>query len=369
MSSTDAFETVTVGAWTLPQRFVMAPLTRNRAGAGMVPGDLAVEYYGQRASAGLVVSEGTQPSAVGQGYLNTPGLHTDEQQAGWARVAEAVHAGGGRIVVQLMHAGRIAHPDNKGGLESVAPSAIAAPGEMFTAGGPKPHPVPRALETDELPGVVEEFVQAARRAVAAGLDGVEVHSANGYLLHQFLSPASNTRTDGYGGSPESRARLTVEVTRAVAAAIGADRVGIRISPSHDIQGVLETDAEDARATYEALVDGIADLGLAYLSILADVRDDTKASLVRDLGKRFGGPVMLNSGFEDVTTLREVEDLLASDLADLVAVGRPFLANPDLARRWREGIALNEPNPETFYGGGAEGYTDYPFADQAPSGTA
>lgn len=362
MSTTDAFETVTVGAWTLPQRFVMAPLTRNRAGEGMVPSDLAVEYYGQRASAGLIISEGTQPSAVGQGYLSTPGLHTDAQQAGWARVADAVHAGGGRIVVQLMHAGRIAHPDNKNGLESVAPSAIAAPGEMFTADGPQAHPAPRALETDEIPGVVEEFVQAARRAVAAGLDGVEVHSANGYLLHQFLAPSSNTRDDAYGGSPENRARLAVEVTRAVAAAIGAERVGIRISPSHDIQGVLETDADDTRATYRALVEGIADLDLAYLSVLADVRDETKASLVRDLGKLFGGPVVLNTGFDQVTTLRTVEDMLASDLGDLVAVGRPFLANPDLVRRWREGLPLNEPNPDTFYGGGAEGYTDYPFAD-------
>jgi len=352
-----AFENAQVGPWTLPQRFVMAPLTRNRAGEGGVPTDLNVEYYRQRASAGLIITEGTQPSAVGQGYLDTPGIHSDEQVAGWSRVSEAVHAEGGRIFIQLMHAGRIAHPDNKNGLESVAPSAIAAPGKMVTANGQVDHPTPRALETDEVPGIVADFVHAARQAVAAGADGVEIHSANGYLLHQFLAPSSNTRTDGYGGSPENRARLTVEVTRAVAEAIGAERVGIRISPAHNIQGVLEEDAADVRATYDALVGGIADLGLAYLSILADPKSD----LLRDLRQRFGGPVIINTGFGDVTTLDSVEGLLERDLGDLVAVGRPFLANPDLPKRWREGIELNEPNPDTCYGGGSEGYTDYPAA--------
>jgi len=352
-----AFENAQVGPWTLPQRFVMAPLTRNRAGEGGVPTDLNVEYYRQRASAGLIITEGTQPSAVGQGYLDTPGIHSDEQVVGWRKVTEAVHGEGGRIFIQLMHVGRIAHPDNKNGLESVAPSAIAAPGKMVTAHGQADHPTPRALETDEVPGIVEEFVHAARQAVAAGADGVEVHSANGYLLHQFLAPSSNTRTDAYGGSPENRARLAVEVTRAVAEAIGAERVGIRISPAHNIQGVLEEDTADVRATYDALVDGIADLGLAYLSILADPASD----LLRDLRERFDGPVIINSGFGEVTTLDSVEGLLERDLGDLVAVGRPFLANPDLPRRWREGLELNEPNPATFYGGGAEGYTDYPAA--------
>jgi len=352
-----AFENAQVGPWTLPQRFVMAPLTRNRAGEGGVPTDLNVEYYRQRASAGLIITEGTQPSAVGQGYLDTPGIHSDEQVAGWAKVSEAVHAAGGRIFIQLMHAGRIAHPDNKKGLESVAPSAIAAPGKMVTANGQVDHPTPRALETDEVPGIVAEFVHAARQAVAAGADGVEVHSANGYLLHQFLAPSSNTRTDEYGGSPENRARLAIEVTRAVAEAIGAERVGIRISPAHNIQGVLEEDQADVRATYDALVGGIADLGLAYLSILAEPGSD----LLRDLRERFGGPVIINSGFGEVTTLDAVEGLLKRELGDLVAVGRPFLANPDLPRRWREGLELNEPNPDTFYGGGAEGYTDYPAA--------
>ena len=352
----DLFDPLHVKSWELPHRVVMAPLTRNRAGAGMVPGDLAVEYYAQRASAALIVTEGTQPSAVGQGYLDTPGIHTPEQVAGWRRVADAVHAKGGRIVVQLMHAGRIAHPDNKQGLETVAPSAIAAPDTMFTAEGMKPYPVPRALTLEEIPGVVEEFAHAARCAVEAGLDGVEIHAANGYLLHQFLAPGSNQRTDEYGGSPANRARFAIEVTRAVADAIGAERVGIRISPAHNIQGATEEDPEDVEATYTTLVDEIAPLGLAYLSALAD----PSLELSQRLRKDFGGVFIANDGFGSVTSRESAQAVLDDDLADAVAVGRLFLANPDLPARWRSGAALNEPNPDTFYGGGAEGYVDYPF---------
>jgi N-ethylmaleimide reductase len=355
-----AFQPVQVGRWSLPQSFVMAPLTRNRAGAGMAPTELHAEYYGQRSGAGLIISEGTQPSAVGQGYLNTPGIHSADQVDGWRKVADSVHAGGGHVVIQLMHVGRIAHPDNKEGLESVAPSAIAAPGTMVTATGEREMVLPRSLATDELPGIVAEFVDASRRAMQAGVDGVEIHAANGYLLHQFLAPSSNTRTDAYGGSPEARARLVIEVTRAVGEAIGPDRVGIRISPSHNIQGAVEDDPVETKATYDALVEGIADLGLAYLSILADPRSD----LVADLRKRFAGPVMVNSGFSDVTSLASVERILEEDLADLVVVGRLYLANPDLAERWRTGAELNEPDPNTFYGGGAEGYIDYPTLSSA-----
>ncbi|MEO5609854.1 MAG: alkene reductase [Ornithinibacter sp.] len=352
-----AFESITIGRHTLPQRFVMAPLTRNRSGDDGVPKELNATYYGQRAGAGLIISEGTQPSAVGQGYLGTPGIHNDEQVAGWAKVADAVHARDGRLFIQLMHVGRIAHPDNKHGLETVSPSAIAAPGMMVTAQGEKQHVTPRALELDEIAGVVQEHVVAARNAIRAGADGVEVHGANGYLIHQFLAPSSNTRTDEYGGSPENRARFAIEVVRAVAAEIGADRVGLRLSPAHGIQGVLEPDSVDVAATYGHLVDSVSDLGLAYLHVLADPR----AELTQDLRARFDGPFVVNSGFSDVTTLGGVEDLIGHDLADLVAVGRPYLANPDLERRWREGLPLNEPNPDTFYGGGAEGYTDYPAA--------
>lgn len=349
------FDPIRVGRWDLPQRFVMAPMTRNRAGTDGVPTELMARYYGQRAGAGLIVTEGTQPSAVGQGYLRTPGLHTPEQIEGWRRVADAVHAGGGRIVAQLMHAGRIGHPDNKGGLETVAPSAVAAPGTIITPTGPQPYPVPRALDTDEVPGIVEEFVAAARAAVAAGLDGVELHAANGYLLQQFLAPSTNLRTDRYGGSPAARVRLVVDTVQAVAAAIGPDRVGLRISPAHNVQGTLEEDPADVAATYRLLVDAIAPEGLAYLSILADPASE----LTADLRRRFGGTVIVNTGFARQTTLDEVRDILERDLADLVAVGRPFLANPDLALRWRSGAELNTPDPATFYTGEERGYTDYP----------
>ncbi|RMB60163.1 alkene reductase [Tessaracoccus antarcticus] len=354
------FTPIRIGNMDLPQRFVMAPLTRNRTGVGMAPTPLNAEYYAQRAGAGLIVSEGTQPSAVGQGYLNTPGIHTPEQIAGWRLVADRVHENGGHIFVQLMHAGRIAHPDNKQGLESIAPSAIPAPGEVVTAKGSLPMTVPRALEADEIPGVVADYVHAARCAVEAGLDGVEIHAANGYLLHQFLAPSSNQRDDGYGGSPANRARLTIETVKAVAEAIGAERVGVRISPAHNIQGVLEKDPADTRETYEALLDGIAGLSLAYLSILAD----PAAELTTDLRSRFDGPVMTNSGFGTVTTRESAAAIIDNGQGELVAVGRPFLANPDLAERWRTDASLNTPDQTTFYGGGAEGYTDYASLDAA-----
>ena len=349
------YDPFTAGSLDLANRVVMAPLTRSRAGAGGVPTDLNVQYYRQRAGAGLIITEGTQPSAVGQGYLDTPGLHTDEQVAGWREIGDAVHAEGGRIVVQLMHVGRIAHPLNKGDLETVAPSAVPAPGQMFTSAGMLDFTVPRALLESELAGVVGEFVDAARRAIDAGLDGVELHSANGYLLHQFLSPASNVRTDGYGGSPAARARFVVEVAQAVADAIGAGRVGIRISPANGAGGTLEDDAADVAATYGALVDGLAPIGLAYLHVLGDPRAD----LTHDLRTRFRGVLMVNTGFADVTSREEADDLIASEEADLVSVGRLFIANPDLVTRWQQGSDLNDPDPDTFYGGGAKGYTDYP----------
>jgi N-ethylmaleimide reductase len=352
---TDLFEPVTVGKLTLKNRIAMAPLTRNRAGADGVPKDIAATYYGQRASAALIITEGTQPSAVGQGYAGTPGIHNAEQIEGWRAVADAVHAEDGAIVLQLMHTGRIGHPDNKDGLEVVAPSALPAPDQIFTAGGMKDYPTPRALNTVELSGIVGEFVQASRNAVDAGLDGVELHAANGYLLHQFLSPASNVRTDSYGGSPQARAKLVIEVVQAVAEAIGPERVGIRISPGHNIQGALETDAVDLAETYGALIDGIAPLGLAYLHALADPRSE----LIRDLRARFDGPFIANDGFSSVTSKQSAQQILDDGVADLVAVGRPFLANPDLPLRWRTDAELNEPDPDTFYTPGTKGYIDYP----------
>ncbi|MEO6701576.1 MAG: alkene reductase [Jatrophihabitantaceae bacterium] len=353
---TNLFSPIEIGKLSLANRLVMAPLTRNRAGAGQVPQEIAAQYYGQRASAGLIISEGTQPSAVGQGYLNTPGLHTEEQIEGWRAVADAVHENGGHIFVQLMHTGRIGHPDNKAVADVVAPSAIAAPGQIVTATGQQDYPTPRELATSEIASVIGEFVHAARSAVDAGVDGVEIHAANGYLVHQFLAPSSNQRTDNYGGSPRNRARFAVEVVTAVAAAIGPERVGIRISPAHNIQGAIEDDPADVRETYRILVDGIAPLGIAYLSYLAD----PSAELTRDLRSRFGGPVIGNDGFASISSLESARAILDDGQADLVAVGRPILANPDLVRRWQNGAELNEPNQATFYGGGAEGYTDYPF---------
>jgi N-ethylmaleimide reductase len=349
------FDPIQVGKLSLANRVVMAPMTRNRAGTGGVPTSLVAEYYAQRVGAGLVITEGTQPSTIGQGYFDTPGIHSDEQVEGWRAVADAVHTAGGRIFVQLMHAGRIGHPDNKATPELVAPSAIAAPGEIFTRGGMKTHPVPRALTETEIPTVIAEFVHAAQQAVAAGLDGVEIHAANGYLVHQFLAPTSNLRTDGYGGTPQNRARFAIEVVQAVADAIGPEKVGIRISPAHNIQGVIEDDPDQTAATYRTLINAIAPLGIAYLSYLADPR----SGLIRDLTVRFDGVTIANDGFAQVTSLESATAIVDEGLADLVAVGRPLLANPDLVARWREGAALNEAKRDTFYGGGAEGYTDYP----------
>ena len=348
---TDLFAPFPLGELTLANRIVMAPMTRNRAGDGEAPTELAADYYAQRASAGLIVSEGTQPSAVGQGYPHTPGLHTDAQEAGWRLVADAVHARGGRIVAQLMHAGRIGHRDITG-LQPVAPSAVTPAGEVFTGQAMTPFEAPRALETDELPGIVADFAQAARRAVAAGLDGVELHAANGYLLHQFLADGTNQRTDGYGGSPQARARFVVEVATAVAAEVGGGRVGIRISPAGTFNDMSETETEQ---TYAALLDGLAPLGLLYLHVV----EGPDTAFAATLRKQWSGPFVLNSGFtgsSDLATAREVVD---GGGADLFSIGRAFIANPDLVERLRTGAELNEGDQATYYGGGAEGYTTYP----------
>lgn len=350
------FAPVNLGALALTNRVVMAPLTRLRAGDAGVPNDLLVEHYRQRATLGLIVTEGTFTSPVSRAYPGQPGIVTAEQVAGWRRVTDAVHGEGGVIVLQLMHGGRVTHPDITGGLTAVAPSAIAIDGETHTANGKKRFAEPRALATEELPGVTAEIVQAARNAIDAGFDGVEVHSANGYLLHEFLSPTSNVRTDAYGGSPANRARFAIETVTAVAEAIGADRVGVRISPAHNIQDVLEVDDAETKATYDALIDGIAPLGLAYLSVL---HSDLAGDLVQDLRARFGGALMANSGFGQLTTRDEAISFVRGGFADVVAVGRSVIANPDLVARWRDDRELNEPNPSTFYGPTAEGYTDYP----------
>ena len=352
----DLFSPVTLGDLELANRVVMAPLTRMRAGASGVPNDLIVEHYAQRASIGLIITEGTYPRFESQAFVGQPGIVTDEQVAGWARVAEAVHARGGRIVMQVMHGGRVTHPDTNNGHRVEAPSALAIDGETHTTTGKQPYPVPHALTVEEAAEVRDSFVTASRRAVEAGLDGVEIHGANGYLLHEFLAPSSNTRDDVYGGTPANRARFVVEVVTAVAEAVGAGKVGLRISPEHNIQGALETDRDDVLATYGALLDQLRPLGLAYLSVL---HAEPAGDLVQELRRRFGGPLIANSGFSTVTTRDEAVALIEAAHAEAVAVGRPAIANPDLVERWAGEHPENEPRPELFYAAGHEGYTDYP----------
>ncbi|KSU65977.1 alkene reductase [Arthrobacter sp. NIO-1057] len=353
----DLFSPVALGDLKLSNRLVMAPLTRSRSGKDGVPNADVAEYYRQRASLGLIVSEATYSSFAGQGFIRQPGLVTEEQVAGWKKVTDAVHAEGGLIVAQVMHAGRATHTGTTGADHLEAPSAIAVDGQSRTYTGKYDYQVPHALTTEELPRIVEEFVTASRNAIAAGFDGVELHGANGYLLHEFLAPTSNTRTDNYGGSPENRARLVIEVVTAVANAIGAEKTSLRISPEHNIQSVIENDAEDVLATYTALVEGIAPLGLANLSIL---HRDLAGDLVQSLRKSFGGPVLLNTGFAEITTYEEAARVAAEGWGDAVVVGRPAIANPDLVRRWKEELPLNEPDFATFYTEGPAGYTDYPF---------
>lgn len=350
------YESAVFGDLDLSNRVVMAPLTRTRSGDDGVPTETMVEYYRQRAGVGLIVTEGTWPVREGMSYLGQPGIETPEQVEGWRRVADAVHAEGGTIVMQLMHGGRVSHPAVSGVDRVVGPSAVASPGDARTRDGKVALPVPHAIATDEVAGVVAQFVQAARNAIAAGFDGVEVHGANSYLVHQFLSPESNVRDDVYGGSPENRARFAIEVTRAVAEAVGAGRTGIRLSPQHQIPGVLETDDADARATYTALAEGLAPLGLAFVDIL---HADPKSDLVQHIRHVAAAPVILNSGFGTPTTREEAEELVLEGWADAVAAGRPVIANPDLVARWEQRAELNEPRPELFYGDSAEGYTDYP----------
>lgn len=350
------FSPLALGELELSNRLVMAPLTRLRAGEEGVPGPLVAEHYRQRASLGLIVSEGTYPSPAGRSYPGQPGLVTEQQIAGWKKVTDAVHAEGGRMFAQVMHGGRVSHEDITGGQTLVAPSAIAIDGEVRTPSGKKPYPMPHALTSDELPVVMQEIVSGALNAIEAGFDGVELHSANGYLLHEFLAPNSNVRDDSYGGSPENRARFVIETVNAVVAALGANRVGIRISPEHNVQGIAETDAADVRATYEVLVDSIAPLNLAYLSVLHHA---PASELVQDLKARFNGTFLVNSGFGTITTREEAAGLIADGHADAVVVGRPAIANPDLARRWQENLPLNEPDPSTFYADSSAGYTDYP----------
>jgi 2,4-dienoyl-CoA reductase-like NADH-dependent reductase (Old Yellow Enzyme family) len=329
----------------------MAPMTRSRAKPDGTPGDLAAEYYAQRASLGLIITEGTQPSDDGQGYTTTPGIYTDAHVAGWKKVTSAVHKAGGSVYVQLMHAGRMAHPDNTPHhRQPVAPSAVAPGQQMFTPTGMQDAPIPRALTTEEIKATVQDFRHAARRAIEAGADGVEIHGANGYLIQQFFAPNANLRTDEYGGSNENRARFALEVATAVAAEIGAERTGIRLSPLGNSGGLNE--GPEAADLYRYLVAELNLLNLAYLHILHT--GDEK--LVQDLRKAWTHSFLVN---RPNATPENLDQDVKTGLADLVPVGKMALANPDLVTRLQKKAPLNQPNPATFFGGGAAGFTDYP----------
>ena len=343
----DLFAPATLGDISLANRIVMAPMTRNRA-PGTLPTALMAEYYAQRASAGLIVGGGTAPAASGRGYIDIPGLYSAEQVEGWRLVADRVHDAGGKIVAQLMHVGRISHPDFQEGTQPVAPSAIAAKGDIFTHGGMKPMAVPRALTEAEIESLVTAYADAARNAVKAGLDGVEIHAANGYLPNQFLAPNANQRNDRWGGSAENRARFLVAITEATAAAIGAGRVGVRISPGNPFNDIADPAAEE---TYEHVTKALGGRGLAYLHIL----DARPAFDIAAMARRnFGGPLILNGGYDRA----RAEADIASGRTDFVAFGSGFIANPDLPERLLKNAPLNKPDTATFYGGTEKGYTDY-----------
>jgi N-ethylmaleimide reductase len=344
-----------LGALDLPNRVVMAPMTRSRAiGDGIAPPSTAT-YYAQRASAGLIVTEGTQISHGARGYIGTPGIHTAEQVAAWRVVTDAVHAAGGRIFLQLWHVGRVSHPDFQHGALPIAPSALPVEGDAFTAEGPKPIPTPRALETHEMPALVDQFAQGARRAMEAGFDGVELHGANGYLLDQFLRDGANRRTDRYGGSPTGRARLPIEVVEAVVGVCGTERVGYRVSPWFGMYSMSDSDPAATFGHFAAALSG----KLAYLHVVEPVagRGEVPAArrLTGALRQAFGGPVIANGGHDRESAARAIEE----GTADFVSFGLPFIANPDLPIRFARGAALAQPDQPTIYGGGDAGYIDYP----------
>lgn len=348
---TSIWDPITVGRMRLAQRITMSPMTRSRALNDGTPAPMAVEYYAQRAAFSMLITEGTQPSADGQGYLNTPGIYTPEHVQGWRAIAEALHARGAHLVIQLMHVGRMAHPDNTPHHRvPVAPSAIAPGLDMFTPTGKQPAPTPRALTVDEIAATVEDFAYAAEMAISAGADAVEIHGANGYLLQQFLAPNANHRTDRYGGSIENRSRLTLEVAAAVAARIGADRVGIRLSPGAPLGGLDEGPEVDD--VYRYLVAELAKLDLAFL----DVYSFDDHGLLADLRALWPNPLLL---IRDGRTLDALGDDVTAGLADVAPVAKWALANPDFLDRLRAEAPLNDPDPTTFYTGGEHGYTDYP----------
>jgi N-ethylmaleimide reductase len=351
------FSKASLGTLTLQNHLVMSPMTRNRA-TGNIPNELMAEYYGQRASAGLIITEGTSPSPNGLGYPRIPGVFSAEQIAGWKRITDTVHAKGAKIFMQFMHCGRIAHPLNlPAGARVLGPSAVAAAGDIYTdAEGLKPNAMPQAMTEADIKAAMGEFAQCANNAVAAGFDGIELHGANGYLLEQFIRPNSNQRTDRYGGSIENRSRFVLEVADAAIKAIGKDKVGIRLSPFGVFNDMPLYDAMEADYTY--LAQQLNTRGLVYIHLVdhspmgAPPVPDSIKKMFRNT---FKGKLILSGGYDAARA--EID--LAAGKCDLIAVGRPFLANPDLVSRWKTGAPLNAPDMSTFYTPGPKGYTDYP----------
>lgn len=344
------FTPVQIGSRTLPNRLVMAPMTRSRADEDGVPGDLVVQYYAQRAGAGMIITEGTFPTAMGKGYVRTPGMATDAQAAAWKKVTDAVHAKSGRIVMQLMHCGRISHPSLLDGATPVAPSAIKPEGQAWTPVGQVDYVTPRELSLPEIADIIEGYAQATRRAIDAGFDGVELHAASGYLPEQFMSSGSNRRQDRYGGSVENRTRFVLDVLAAMVAEAGADRVGIKISPEMNFNSITDAAPEE---TYTYLVEQLREFKLAYLHVALFGASTDYHALLRP---RFNGTYLAGGGLDQTSA----EAMLADGRADAVVFGGNFLANPDLPERFRQNAALNTPDKTTFYSPGAQGYTDYPF---------
>jgi len=350
-ATTTLFTPAKVGRYTLANRLIMAPMTRSRADTSTgVPSDLVPVYYAQRAGSGLIISEGIYPSAMGKGYWGTPGLHTDAQVAGWKKVTAAVHAKGGRIFAQIMHTGRISDPSFlPGNAAPVAPSAVKPNGQSFTAEGMKPHITPRALDTAEIAGIIAEYGKAASRAIEAGFDGVELHAASGYLPMQFLSSGTNLRTDQYGGSAVNRARFAIEALDAMSNAVGAGRVGIKISPEMAFNDISDANPQE---TYTTLVGAIGNVGLAYLHVGLFGTPVDYHGLLKPL---FKGTYFAGGGLDQA----KAEALVGAGRADAVVFGALFLANPDLPERFRHDAALNAPDQSTFYTPGPKGYIDYP----------
>ncbi len=354
----DLFTPVPLGDLELSNRIVMAPLTRNRAGDGNVPQPMAVEYYRQRASAGLIITEASQISPQGVGYPATPGIYSPEQVAGWRKVTRAVHTEGGHIFIQLWHVGRISHPSlQPAGALPVAPSAIRPQGQAITYEGPQDFVEPQALEKEEIKTIVQQFREAAENAMAAGFDGVEIHAANGYLIDQFLRDGSNHRTDEYGGSVENRCRFLNEVLDAVLSVMDSSRVGVRISPENEFNDMYDSDPQ---ATFDYVAEMLAPRNLAYLHVIERNMVNGESKLdYKKLKSLFAGHYMANSGY----TLETAQAAITKGEADSVSFGALYIANPDLVARFMERAPLNTPDPDTFYGGDEHGYTDYAFLEQ------